>query len=134
MRVGAFLAVVLLWLAAEVAPAHAQTAGLEYSEDVVFTVLDDSVRVDMNATMRNTTVDRREGDTIFFSFFETFVFVAPKNTSDLVATTGGRTLALTRESLDTDFDLVTAALPEHCLLYTSPSPRDRTRSRMPSSA
>ena len=26
-------------------------------------------------------------------------------------------------------DLVT-----HCLLYTSPSPRDRTRSRMPSSA
>ena len=25
-------------------------------------------------------------------------------------------------------------LPEPCLLYTSPSPRDRTRSRMPSSA
>ena len=25
-------------------------------------------------------------------------------------------------------------LPETCLLYTSPSPRDRTRSRMPSSA
>src|SRR5664280_3051297 len=27
-----------------------------------------------------------------------------------------------------------AALPGDCLLYTSPSPRDRTRSRMPSSA
>ena len=26
------------------------------------------------------------------------------------------------------------ALQERCLLYTSPSPRDRTRSRMPSSA
>ena len=26
------------------------------------------------------------------------------------------------------------ALLEYCLLYTSPSPRDRTRSRMPSSA
>ena len=26
------------------------------------------------------------------------------------------------------------ALYHHCLLYTSPSPRDRTRSRMPSSA
>ena len=26
------------------------------------------------------------------------------------------------------------ALPNRCLLYTSPSPRDRTRSRMPSSA
>ena len=25
-------------------------------------------------------------------------------------------------------------LTKHCLLYTSPSPRDRTRSRMPSSA
>ena len=27
-----------------------------------------------------------------------------------------------------------ASLPGRCLLYTSPSPRDRTRSRMPSSA
>ena len=26
------------------------------------------------------------------------------------------------------------AQPKNCLLYTSPSPRDRTRSRMPSSA
>ena len=26
------------------------------------------------------------------------------------------------------------AMPKACLLYTSPSPRDRTRSRMPSSA
>ena len=26
------------------------------------------------------------------------------------------------------------AIPNTCLLYTSPSPRDRTRSRMPSSA
>mgnify|MGYP003381610470 CR=1 FL=1 len=33
-------------------------------------------------------------------------------------------------------DLSGAGLGEHgfCLLYTSPSPRDRTRSRMPSSA
>ena len=41
----------------------------------------------------------------------------------------------------TDYDLGGArylrtgeALPDSCLLYTSPSPRDRTRSRMPSSA
>jgi|GEM_PF-5392967 len=36
-----------------------------------------------------------------------------------------------------DFATATAAsdvLDEFCLLYTSPSPRDRTRSRMPSSA
>ena len=30
--------------------------------------------------------------------------------------------------------LSTAYAPDTCLLYTSPSPRDRTRSRMPSSA
>ena len=29
---------------------------------------------------------------------------------------------------------ITQAMNKHCLLYTSPSPRDRTRSRMPSSA
>ena len=31
-------------------------------------------------------------------------------------------------------DGLAAAAPGACLLYTSPSPRDRTRSRMPSSA
>ena len=31
-------------------------------------------------------------------------------------------------------EVVTAALQEDCLLYTSPSPRDTERSRMPSSA
>ena len=38
---------------------------------------------------------------------------------------------------DADADGATAlmdALCSYCLLYTSPSPRDRTRSRMPSSA
>ena len=29
---------------------------------------------------------------------------------------------------------ITTVLADACLLYTSPSPRDRTRSRMPSSA
>ena len=38
--------------------------------------------------------------------------------------------------LTTNFDLTTEnnALYKFCLLYTSPSPRDRTRPRMPSSA
>ena len=35
------------------------------------------------------------------------------------------------EFFETDFSF---ELPSVCLLYTSPSPRDRTRSRMPSSA
>ena len=38
-------------------------------------------------------------------------------------------------SLDIDVRLgVDPRKANHCLLYTSPSPRDRTRSRMPSSA
>ena len=36
-------------------------------------------------------------------------------------------------SLASGSDISVARLP-NCLLYTSPSPRDRTRSRMPSSA
>ena len=32
------------------------------------------------------------------------------------------------------YDIIPASLLLTCLLYTSPSPRDRTRSRMPSSA
>ena len=33
-----------------------------------------------------------------------------------------------------DLDVAVVTLNMNCLLYTSPSPRDRTRSRMPSSA
>ena len=46
-------------------------------------------------------------------------------------------LARLEKEFDGDFLLVTQNiddLHERCLLYTSPSPRDRTRSRMPSSA
>ena len=44
-----------------------------------------------------------------------------------------------RESVDWDFpvtvmDVVMMGRYGHCLLYTSPSPRDRQKSRMPSSA
>ena len=43
----------------------------------------------------------------------------------------GGTGLLDLVALDADYD---ADMEETCLLYTSPSPRDRTRSRMPSSA
>ena len=42
---------------------------------------------------------------------------------------GERKILLVQEA-----DLMTPAAANSCLLYTSPSPRDRTRSRMPSSA
>ena len=39
-----------------------------------------------------------------------------------------------QESLQNECDHKVVVDSEDCLLYTSPSPRDRTRSRMPSSA
>ena len=39
-----------------------------------------------------------------------------------------------RGGTEAGYDLVIASQPYRCLLYTSPNPRDRTRSRMPSSA
>ena len=38
------------------------------------------------------------------------------------------------ELLPFETDLLAQVMAKVCLLYTSPSPRDRTRSRMPSSA
>ena len=38
------------------------------------------------------------------------------------------------EPVDDGYLMTHGAINEACLLYTSPSPRDRTRSRMPSSA
>ena len=38
------------------------------------------------------------------------------------------------DQVGTGGDEVTLTIDQDCLLYTSPSPRDRTRSRMPSSA
>ena len=42
--------------------------------------------------------------------------------------------AATRAYVDAAVDTEIATRSQTCLLYTSPSPRDRTRSRMPSSA
>ena len=39
-----------------------------------------------------------------------------------------------RNKVRDDLENVFTVFDKYCLLYTSPSPRDRTRSRMPSSA
>ena len=45
-----------------------------------------------------------------------------------------QTLSKTVEEISTDANTLISQADQFCLLYTSPSPRDRTRSRMPSSA
>ena len=52
----------------------------------------------------------------------------PKSASD---TKAKQTVVVT---IDKEQHLFIGSTPVSCLLYTSPSPRDRTRSRMPSSA
>ena len=53
-------------------------------------------------------------------------------------TNGVYNFKMNPSDLNLDFERIMPRVPEppnmSCLLYTSPSPRDRTRSRMPSSA
>ena len=53
---------------------------------------------------------------------------------NLIAGAGMMSEDLAGKSRVLDFDEQESARGITCLLYTSPSPRDRTRSRMPSSA
>jgi len=55
------------------------------------------------------------------------IFIGPGAPTRLVAFDTANTLVVA--SL-----VIVGMMFNHCLLYTSPSPRDRTRSRMPSSA
>lgn len=91
--------------------AGAQTDGLEYTEDTVFTVLDGTVRVDIVATMANTTVERREGDAIIYSFFDELLVIMPVGAQNISVTSRGSTLSSSSEPLDEDFELRTFALP-----------------------
>ncbi len=111
MRVALFFAALLSAFALSLGVAHAETPGLGYVEDTTFTVLDDSVRVDMRVSMTNTTEERRSGDTVYFSYFDTFIFVIPQGVDDLLVTSGGASLRWTTEDLDDDFAVATAVIP-----------------------
>ena len=57
-----------------------------------------------------------------------------RNVQECFQARSGFEVYLNGGSAPNDVMMVEAWVPEACLLYTSPSPRDRTRSRMPSSA
>ena len=60
-----------------------------------------------------------------------FLYLKEQNLKDVVELL---LKAYTASFSDSEQTLKRNALGKACLLYTSPSPRDRTRSRMPSSA
>ena len=91
--------------------AAATTNGLAYEEDTIFTVNEGSVDVITSAVMTNTTSERRSGDTIFYSYFDTFVIVVPTDAQDLSISSRGQTLESTSAEIDDDFEVRTAALP-----------------------
>ena len=68
--------------------------------------------------------------------FVYLVFVIPPRPTDSAVLTLVNTVVAAggRGGEEGDRVVVEAAAHRGCLLYTSPSPRDRTRSRMPSSA
>ena len=89
-----------------VAPAAgAQTEGLTYTEDTVFTVRDGFVEVEIEAVMANTTAEDRQGNTIFFSFFDSLVLAVPTGAQDLSIVSRGSELSSTAEALDDNFEI-----------------------------
>ncbi len=87
------------------------TDGLSYSEDTVFTVREGSVDVETTAVMRNTTAERRRGNTIYYSYFDSLIIVVPTNAQNLKIVSRGSTLSSTASEIDDDFEVRTARLP-----------------------
>ena len=65
---------------------------------------------------------------------EILSYSGPNDATSGLLTGFGSSMAAGYFDDDSQLDLVVGAPSYGCLLYTSPSPRDRTRSRMPSSA
>ena len=119
---------------------------LEYDEDREATIaalveIGESAVPDLIAALENVIWDVCDGaadalaqigepavPALIDTFAHEFRHVA-LNASDAVARIGEPAVSALAEALNDTYDPVRS-----CLLYTSPSPRDRTRTRMPSSA
>ena len=93
------------------------TAILERLEKVVETLQDNSVKMGQLLAVHDEKLDKQDRiDAVLFEKIESLHRAVDRETE------------LIRKGCERDIRKV------DCLLYTSPSPRDRTRSRMPSSA
>ncbi len=111
MRFLAVLTVLFGVLVTGVATAGAQVDGLSYAEDTVFTITEDGVQVVTEAVMTNTSRERRSGNTIYYSYFDTYIVIVPIGAEDLRITSRGSTLSSTGEAVDEDFEIRTVRLP-----------------------
>ena len=111
MRFLAVLIVLFGVLMMGMATAGAQVDGLSYTEDTVFTITDGGVEVVTDAVMTNTSRERRSGNTIYYSYFDTYVVIVPIGAEDLRITSRGSVLSSTGEAVDEDFELRTVRLP-----------------------
>jgi len=111
MRVLAVFSVICGVLILGAPRAMAVTEGLSYTEDTIFTVGEESVAVVTTAVMSNTSEETRSGNTIYYSYFDSFIVVTPVGAEDLTITSRGATLKSTAEVLDSDFEIRTAVLP-----------------------
>ena len=123
--------------------------GLEGGREVVRGSDDGPVRVEQNGAVYLADLMSGQKTGVYFDQRPNHAFVAGLTREgavlDVFAHTGGfsmaclaagATSALAIDSSEPALTLAgkAAALNGYCLLYTSPSPRDRTRHRMPSSA
>ena len=95
------------------------------------------------STLRVDNIKSRTGTTVTIPDSQNLQVTGSLNVSGTQSFSAGATLALQGENINSgtrgdvlyyDTNGQIAKLNIGCLLYTSPSPRDRTRSRMPSSA
>ena len=141
MRSVVSLLAILVLLAASSAPA---------ADRVVASTLDNGLRVLLLEDHRSPIVsfqvwyrvgsrDEQRGATGIAHFLEHLMFKGtptrgPKQFARLVEENGGQDNAFTSQDVTSYYVNIASDKIDLCLLYTSPSPRDRQKSRMPSSA
>ena len=89
-------------------------------ESLSFSIAEDISQLEVDATLQNIDL-------------HTAIAIAVRNNRDLRISVMESALSQRQRDLQ-KFDMLPDIALNACLLYTSPSPRDRQKSRMPSSA
>ena len=101
------------------------------SQDVISR---DNVSVKVNAVVYFRVVDPQKAIIHVENFLEATSQLAQTTLRSVLGKHELDDMLAERERLNVDIQQILDTQTDSCLLYTSPSPRDRTRSRMPSSA